>query len=73
MHRSFSASLQIFTFLYDTFIKDGYKGTLLAVTAYDRNNGLFPLAFSVYNIEDEGNWDWFLRGWGNRVTCRSGI
>ena len=28
-----------------TFLKDRYKGTLLEATAYDDNNGLFPLAF----------------------------
>ena len=49
-------------FLDDIFLKDCYKSTLLAATAYDRDNGLFPLAFCVCDIENENNWDLFIRG-----------
>ena len=44
-------------FLDGTFLKDCYKGTFLVATAYNDNNRLFPLAFCVCNIEDEGKWD----------------
>ena len=65
---SYGACVQIFRvacrpliFLDGTFLNDRYKGTLLVATAYGANNRLFPLAFCVYDTENEGNWDWFLR------------
>jgi len=42
-------------FLDGTFLKDRYKGTLLAATAYDGDNGLFSLAFCVCDIENKNN------------------
>jgi len=45
-----------------TFFKDRYKDKLLATIAYDSDNGLFPLAFCVCDIENEDNWNWFISG-----------
>ena len=42
-------------FLDGTFLKDRYKGILLGATAYDGNQGIFPLAFSVCDQENETN------------------
>ena len=44
-------------FLWMVPFKDRYKGTLLAVTAYDGDNGLFSLTFCVCDIENEDNWN----------------
>jgi len=47
--------LQTFDFLDGTFFKDRYKSILLTTTAYDVDNGLFPLAFCMCDIENEEN------------------
>ncbi|KAK9290626.1 hypothetical protein L1049_008798 [Liquidambar formosana] len=46
-------------FVDGTFLQSRYKGQLLATTAKDRNQGLFPLAFTVVGAESEDNWRWF--------------
>ncbi|KAK9268374.1 hypothetical protein L1049_000123 [Liquidambar formosana] len=46
-------------FVDGTFLKSRYKGQLLAATAKDGNQGLFPLAFAVVDAESEDNWRWF--------------
>ncbi|MQL87178.1 hypothetical protein Taro_019714 [Colocasia esculenta] len=47
-------------FLDGTFLKDKYKGVLLAATALNGENELFPLAYGVCDVENESNWEWFL-------------
>lgn len=37
-----------------------YQSTLLAATAADGNDDVFPLAFAVVNEETDDNWRWFL-------------
>ncbi|KAL7173014.1 hypothetical protein ACSBR2_032477 [Camellia fascicularis] len=48
-------------FLYGTFFKGRFKGTLLAAIAKDGNQGLFPVAFAIVDSETSSNWEWFLR------------
>lgn len=38
-----------------------YQGDLLAATAVDGNDGIFPVAFAVVDSETEDNWHWFLQ------------
>ncbi|XP_028102943.1 uncharacterized protein LOC114302153 [Camellia sinensis] len=47
-------------FVYGTFLKGRYKGRLLATISKDGNQGLFPLAFSIVDAENQDNWMWFL-------------
>lgn len=38
-----------------------YQGELLAATAMDGNDNVFPVAFAVVDAETEDNWHWFLQ------------
>ncbi|CAL5329985.1 hypothetical protein CsSME_00010486 [Camellia sinensis var. sinensis] len=64
---SFHASLYGFQqgcrpllFLDSVFLKSKYQGTLLAATAADGDDGFFPIAFAVVDVETDDNWHWFL-------------
>jgi len=41
--------------------KGPFGGMLLSVVALDGNNGMFPLAITVVEIENKDSWTWFLR------------
>ncbi|XP_058200756.1 uncharacterized protein LOC131315614 isoform X2 [Rhododendron vialii] len=47
-------------FLDSTPLYSKYQGTLLAATAADGNDGVFPVAFAVVDEETDDNWHWFL-------------
>ena len=47
-------------FFADTFLKDRSKGTLFTATTYGGDNRLFLLAFCMYDIANEDNWNWFI-------------
>ncbi|KAL7225578.1 hypothetical protein ACSBR1_020863 [Camellia fascicularis] len=47
-------------FLDGTFLKGKFKGNLLDATAKDGNQGLFPLAIAIVDLENTTNWAWFL-------------
>ncbi|XP_042988044.1 uncharacterized protein LOC122315859 [Carya illinoinensis] len=64
---SFHASLYGFQqgcrpllFLDSISLKSKYQGTLLAATAADGDDGVFPVAFAVVDAESDDNWHWFL-------------
>ncbi|GLT50096.1 hypothetical protein SLA2020_236070 [Shorea laevis] len=65
---SFHASLYGFLqgcrpllFLDSIPLKSKYQETLLAATAVDGDNGVFPVAFSIVDAETAVNWHWFLQ------------
>ena len=43
------------------FLKWDIKGHLLAAVGRDGDNRIVPLAWAVVEIENDDNWDWFLR------------
>ncbi|XP_028054820.1 uncharacterized protein LOC114259027 [Camellia sinensis] len=43
-----------------TLLKGRHKGCLLAATAKDGNQGLYPLYFAIVDSERYDNWHWFL-------------
>ncbi|KAK4836178.1 hypothetical protein QYF36_019514 [Acer negundo] len=64
---SFHASLYGFLqgcrpllFLDSIPLKSKYQGMLLAATAADGDEGVFPVAFAVLDAETDDNWHWFL-------------
>ena len=64
---SFHASLYGFQqgcrpllFLDSIPLKSKYQGTLLAATAADGDDGVFPVTFAVVDAESDDNWHWFL-------------
>ncbi|KAJ6434646.1 hypothetical protein OIU84_018206 [Salix udensis] len=64
---SFHASLYGFVqgcrpllFLDSLPLNSKYQGTLLAATAADGNDSVFPVAFALVDAETNDNWHWFL-------------
>jgi hypothetical protein len=47
-------------FLDSTPLNSKYQGMLLAATAADGDDGVFPVAFAVVDDETDENWLWFL-------------
>ncbi|XP_071705825.1 uncharacterized protein [Rutidosis leptorrhynchoides] len=47
-------------FLDSTPLNSRYQGMLLTATSTDGNDGVFPVAFAVVDVENEDNWRWFL-------------
>ena len=64
---SFRASLHGFKngcrpllYLDATSLKSKYREILLIATAVDGNEGSFPVAFAIVDVETDDNWSWFL-------------
>lgn len=47
-------------FLEASYIRSEYQEILLTATAVDGNDGFFPVAFAVVDVENSDNWHWFL-------------
>ncbi|XP_026419418.1 uncharacterized protein LOC113315343 [Papaver somniferum] len=43
-----------------TFLTGRFKGTLMAATCINGNNGFYPFAFALVSAENKDNWFWFL-------------
>ncbi|KAA8545309.1 hypothetical protein F0562_020093 [Nyssa sinensis] len=77
---SFHASLYGFQqgcrpllFLDSIPLKSKYQGTLLAATAADGDDGVFPVAFAVVDAETDDNWRWFLLQLKSALSTARGI
>lgn len=47
-------------FLDSIALKSKYQGSLLAATAADGDDGVFPVAFAIVDTDTDDNWHWFL-------------
>ncbi|XP_077230123.1 uncharacterized protein LOC143863321 [Tasmannia lanceolata] len=57
---AFNRTVRPLALIDGTHLRGKYRGTLLAATAIDGNNGLFPLALAVVEAETYESWVWFL-------------
>ncbi|XP_038683095.1 uncharacterized protein LOC119983503 [Tripterygium wilfordii] len=60
LKRGFLEGCRPFIGLDGCFLKGVYGGQLLTAVAHDGNQGIFPIAWAVVNVENTENWDWFL-------------
>ncbi|KAL3505546.1 hypothetical protein ACH5RR_030928 [Cinchona calisaya] len=60
-------------FLDSTILYSKYQGTILAATAADGNDGVFPVAFAVVDEETDENWHWFLSQLKSAVSASGQI
>ena len=44
-----------------THLSGPYRGSLFSTTAYDADDGMFPIAFGVVSSENYEDWLWFLQ------------
>ncbi|KAG8363967.1 hypothetical protein BUALT_Bualt19G0077500 [Buddleja alternifolia] len=77
---SFHASLYGFEhgcrpllFLDSIFLKSKYQGSLLAATAADGDDGFFPVAFAIVDMESGDNWRWFLQQLKTALSMSRGL
>ncbi|XP_010501825.1 PREDICTED: uncharacterized protein LOC104779135 [Camelina sativa] len=54
------------------FLKWDVKGHLLAVVGRDGDNRIVPIAWAVVEIENDDNWDWFLRQLSAKLDLQDG-
>ncbi|KAI5679718.1 hypothetical protein M9H77_00945 [Catharanthus roseus] len=47
-------------FLESTSLKSEYQEVLLTATAVDADDGFFPVAFAIVDVENHETWRWFL-------------
>ncbi|XP_077232277.1 uncharacterized protein LOC143868110 [Tasmannia lanceolata] len=56
---SFHRTLRHIILVDGTHLRGKYLGILLIAIGVDGNNGLYPLAFGVVEMENEDSWRWF--------------
>ncbi|KAI4338596.1 hypothetical protein MLD38_023634 [Melastoma candidum] len=60
-------------FLDSCCLNSKYQGVLLAATSADGDDGVFPVAFAVVDVESEENWRWFLEELKSAVSTSQQI
>ncbi|XP_077228540.1 uncharacterized protein LOC143861489 [Tasmannia lanceolata] len=58
--RALNHTLRPLVLMDSTHLRGKYRGILLIACGIDGNNGLFPLAFAIVEIEIYDSWSWFL-------------
>ncbi|KAK9084444.1 hypothetical protein Scep_030915 [Stephania cephalantha] len=69
----FNAGCRPLLFLDSTPLNSKYQGMLLAATAADGNDDVFPVAFAIVDAETDENWHWFLTQLKSAVSTSRSI
>ncbi|GAA0157695.1 hypothetical protein LIER_14907 [Lithospermum erythrorhizon] len=56
--RGLLAGCRIFLCLNDCFLKGAFKGQILADVDLDAENGIYPVAWAVVEVENTDSWTW---------------
>lgn len=77
---SFHATIQGFKngcrpliFLDAVSLKSKYHEMLLTATAIDGNDGTFPVAFAIVDVENDDSWRWFLEQLKSAISTSQSI
>jgi len=46
--------------MYGCHFKGPFGGIMLSTVALDGNNGLFPVAVAIVEVENRDSWTWFI-------------
>ena len=60
LKKGFKAGLRNLLGLDGTFMKGQFPGQLLTAVGLDGNNGIYPVAYAIFESESVSSWSWFL-------------
>nr|KAJ0225055.1 hypothetical protein LSAT_V11C100025760 [Lactuca sativa] len=69
--KGFKACLRDFLGLDEAHIKGPYPGQILTAVGLDSNNGIYPLAYAIVEIENCESWKWFLECLGDDLDLHA--
>lgn len=69
----FQSGCRPLIFLESIPLKSKYHEILLTATALDGDDGIFPVAFAIVDIEDDDSWHWFLEQLRSAVSTSRSI
>nr|KAJ0184576.1 hypothetical protein LSAT_V11C900472230 [Lactuca sativa] len=71
MKKGFKACLRDFLGLDGAHMKGPYPGQILTAVGLDSNNGIYPLAYAIVEIENCESWKWFLECLGDDLDLHA--
>nr|KAJ0221265.1 hypothetical protein LSAT_V11C200084130 [Lactuca sativa] len=71
MKKGFKACLRDFLGLDGAHMKGPYPGQILTTVGLDSNNGIYPLAYAIVEIENCESWKWFLECLGDDLDLHA--
>nr|KAJ0196279.1 hypothetical protein LSAT_V11C700355580 [Lactuca sativa] len=71
MKNGFNACLRDFLGLDGAHMKGPYPGQILTAIGLDSNNGIYPLAYVIVEIENYESWKWFLECLGDDLDLHA--
>nr|KAJ0220802.1 hypothetical protein LSAT_V11C200091720 [Lactuca sativa] len=71
MKKGFKACLRDFLGLDGAHMKGPYPGLILNAVGLDSNNGIYPLAYAIIEIENCESWKWFLECLGDDLDLHA--
>ena len=71
LKKGFKAGMRDFLGLDGAHMKGPFPGQILTAVGVDSNNGIYPLAYAVVEIENIETWKWFLECLGDDLDLYS--